>query len=427
MTTLSASYDPADNKLRLRSLYRLDEETYKRVKAAGFIWAPKQDLFVAPMWTPERADLLTELCGDIGDEDTSLVDRAEERAERFEDYSDKRESDAHAARAAVDRIADGIPMGQPILVGHHSERHARRDAERIRSGMAKAVKMWETSQYWERRAAGALAHAKYKELPAVRQRRIKGLEADRRRNVRRLQDSKSFENLWRLHPSITREQAMKIANYDRGCDFGTWGKLDHGEITPEAARDSALAAHARIIANAERWIAHIDLRLAYEIAMLGDIPKAPPKVKRELAPMANFPGEGYTHMTKAEYAKIYRDYKGMRMVRGARVRTAVVRGALVPIYLSDSKRVDPPQTGGDDVPRFRDYVPEVRSTSIPRPAPESNAFDAMKQSLRAGVQVVSAPQLFPTPYELASRMVRAARIEPEHRVLEPSEIGRAHV
>jgi hypothetical protein len=32
-----------------------------------------------------------------------------------------------------------IPMGQPILVGHHSERHHRRDLERIDSNMRKGI------------------------------------------------------------------------------------------------------------------------------------------------------------------------------------------------------------------------------------------------------------------------------------------------
>ena len=145
MNTLSATYSPDDNKLRLYSATRLDKETYERVKDAGFRWAPKQELFVAPAWTPAREDLLIELCGEIGDEDTSLVDRAEDRAERFGEYSNRRGDDAEAARAAVARIADGIPLGQPILRGHHSERHARKDAERIENGMRKAVKMWDTS------------------------------------------------------------------------------------------------------------------------------------------------------------------------------------------------------------------------------------------------------------------------------------------
>lgn len=144
----TATYSPDDNKLRLYPAYRLGAEEYARVKAAGFKWAPKQELFVAPAWGPERADLLLEMCGEIGDEDTSLIDRAEDRAERFEDYSDSRAADAAAAHSAVRRIADGIPLGQPILVGHHSEKHARKDAERIENGMRKAVKMWETSKYW---------------------------------------------------------------------------------------------------------------------------------------------------------------------------------------------------------------------------------------------------------------------------------------
>lgn len=69
----TATYSPEDNKLRLYSTTRLDRETYARVKAVGFIWAPKQDLFVAPMWTPIREDLLIELVGEIDDEDRSLV------------------------------------------------------------------------------------------------------------------------------------------------------------------------------------------------------------------------------------------------------------------------------------------------------------------------------------------------------------------
>ena len=125
MTNYTATYSPEDNKLRLYALSRLPAAVYARVTAAGFKWAPKQQLFVAPMWTPEREDLLIELCGEIGDEDTSLVERAEERADRFEEYSDKRTDDAERARAAVSEIADGIPLGQPILVGHHSAKRAR--------------------------------------------------------------------------------------------------------------------------------------------------------------------------------------------------------------------------------------------------------------------------------------------------------------
>jgi tRNA A58 N-methylase Trm61 len=53
-------------------------------------------------------------------------------------------------------------------------------------------------------------------------------------------------------------------------------------------------------------------------------------------------------------------------------------------------------------------------------ASEPTPFDAMRDTLRQGVQVVSAPQLFPTPPEIARRVVELAEIEPHHRILEPS-------
>jgi protein-L-isoaspartate O-methyltransferase len=423
MTTYIATYSPDDNKLRLYASTRLDAETFLRVKAAGFKWAPRQDLFVAPMWTPQRADLLTELAGDIDDEDTSLVDRAEERAERFEGYSESRAGDAENARATVSRIADGIPLGQPILVGHHSERHARKDAERIQNGMRRAIKLWETSQYWQRRAAGAVAHAKYKELPGVRARRIKGLEADRRRHERTVKEAQTFGKLW-AQPNMTREKALKIANVDRRLGFDVWGRLDKGTLDPQEAAANAIDANGKIIVWAERWIAHIDLRLGYEKAMLAEAGgmRLLEKPKRAALPsMANFPGEGYVSITKGEWARIPTAFKGTRIVRGARVRTAMVRGGLSAIYLSDSKRVDPPQAEGSDTPaRFKESpAPEMQTRPAP-PAAEPNAFDAMKASLRAGVKVVSAPDLFPTPPELAARMVEALGLEAGDSVLEPS-------
>ena len=76
MTTITATYSPEDNKIRLYASSRLDAETYARVKAAGFVWAPKQELFVAPKWTPAREDLAMELAGEIEAEEMTLAERA---------------------------------------------------------------------------------------------------------------------------------------------------------------------------------------------------------------------------------------------------------------------------------------------------------------------------------------------------------------
>lgn len=300
----SATYSPEDNKLRLYPLVRLDKETYLRVKNAGFKYAPKQELFVAPMWTPEREDLLIELCGEVGDEDKSLVERAQERAERFEDYSDKRNQDAEHARAAVSAIADNIPFGQPILVGHHSERRARKDAERIESGMRRAVKMWDCSQYWQQRAAGALRNAKYKELPSVRARRIKTLEADKRKRERAKAEAQRLIKFWKGEAIATNSKGEKrpieikdenraficelvgrmpscgvcVRGLDGNGYYSAWDILQPDEErhkncpskTVAELQEIALRLQAGVVARSERWITQYENRIAYERAMLAE-------------------------------------------------------------------------------------------------------------------------------------------------------------
>jgi protein-L-isoaspartate O-methyltransferase len=466
--TFTATYSPDDNKLRLYASARLDADTYARVKSAGFTWAPKQDLFVAPMWTPNRADLLMELAGDIGDEDTSLIDRAEDRADRFTDYHEHRTADAESARRTVATIADGIPFGQPILVGHHSERHARRDAERIEAGMRKAVRMWETAQYWRSRAAGAIRHAKYKELPSVRARRIKTIEADKRREERQIAKSRASLELWGKLEAPDKDgrpcddalqllRARHIANYydhgyaerDHAHQSGYIGPLSFWDAlkddpplkTPAEIRAIAERGHAAIIATCDRWIAHFDLRLEYERDMLdeqGASALLAPKTRPTQLPLCNYRAPNgidienmynrgeiihypQVEMTKAEYARISADYKGTRVVgHSHRVRTTMQRHALVCIFLTDSgtHTPPPPQTPPKRTPRVPVRSDEAETTRSPSPA--AAEIDAMRETLRAGVQVVTAPQLFPTPGDVARQVVDLADIQPGDRVLEPS-------
>jgi hypothetical protein len=66
-------------------------------------------------------------------------ERKEARAERLRGWADGRQAKSEAAHAKVDAIAGMIPFGQPILVGHHSERRARRDQDRIHNGMRAGI------------------------------------------------------------------------------------------------------------------------------------------------------------------------------------------------------------------------------------------------------------------------------------------------
>jgi len=519
--THTATYSPEDNKLRLYPAHRLSAEEYAQMKAAGFSWAPRQELFVAPMWTPNREDLLISFCGEIGDEDKSLVERAEERSERFEEYSEKRADDAKRAGNGVKAIADNIPFGQPILVGHHSEKRARKDAERIENGMRRAVKMWETSSYWSERAAGAIAAAKYKERPDVRARRIKGLESDKRKQERTKAEAEKFLKAW--EKTNSRELALQVANYDHisKCftlekyprnppasqyegSMGLWSAVDGGVITWEQAREIAMNSKPRVIAWCDRWIQHYDNRLIYERAMLAeaggtaadkydiqpggrvlvqgewctvirvnkvggvvnslttnrrfvskvgvelvrgyepptDEQQAAVKKAVSKAPICNYPGEilvknHYTgtaepqtarEITQAEWTRCHTDYKTTRDVvatdtAGAhRVRIMYGGGKYSPVFITDAKRKDPPapEVQQETVP----VIPPPERVVTPRPvyqaAPVNPELQEMKAALKAGVTVVTAPQLFPTPPEIAARMTEYLEVTPGCTVLEPS-------
>lgn len=95
-------------------------------------------------------------------------ERREARAERLRGWADKHDDKADAAFNSAKTVADGIPFGQPILVGHHSEGHARRDRDRIDNGMRRGVENTRKAEEMRDKAdniARAAAHAIYSDDP----------------------------------------------------------------------------------------------------------------------------------------------------------------------------------------------------------------------------------------------------------------------
>jgi phospholipid N-methyltransferase len=137
----------------------------------------------------------------------------------------------------------------------------------------------------------------------------------------------------------------------------------------------------------------------------------------------------FKEITKAEWDALYKDSKGTVVFpanekHGAhRVRT-IWRAFKTYVYITDQKRVDPPPPDAVQEIVLRSDLPSEREiitrTPAPLPSEDDIAFKQMKESLKAGVQVVVANQLFPTPMELAERMVIEAEIKPGDRILEPS-------
>lgn len=108
------------------------------------------------------------------------VERAEGRAERYEGYADNAASSSNARRAKADAISRRFEFGQPILVGHHSEGKARRDAARIDTNMRKSFEDADRAGHFQHRADAAAAYEEHRNDPYRTLRRLEKLRAELR-------------------------------------------------------------------------------------------------------------------------------------------------------------------------------------------------------------------------------------------------------
>ncbi|MEV7011722.1 DUF3560 domain-containing protein [Streptosporangium sp. NPDC051022] len=113
--------------------------------------------------------------------ETELYERADARADAYTGFARNaaRRSDTHreTARAAT----AGIPLGQPILLGHHSQRRHERALERSDNHTRKAIAEGDRAAHWAGRANAAAHLEEHRKNPGVTRRRIERLEEQLRR------------------------------------------------------------------------------------------------------------------------------------------------------------------------------------------------------------------------------------------------------
>jgi uncharacterized protein DUF3560 len=119
--------------------------------------------------------------------DTTYRERREARADRLEGWAEKRATRAEAGWEQANTMADAIPFGQPILVGHHSEKRDRNYRARIAGKMDRALEDQRKAESMAGRAGNIrvqVEHAVYSDDEgAVEALEVKvaGLEAERQR------------------------------------------------------------------------------------------------------------------------------------------------------------------------------------------------------------------------------------------------------
>lgn len=89
----------------------------------------------------------------------NMQERAKAKAERYNQWAASAEKKSNQYYNTSHAITENIPLGQPILVGHHSEGRHRRDLQRSWDAMSKSVEFSDKAEvheskaeYWQRRA-----------------------------------------------------------------------------------------------------------------------------------------------------------------------------------------------------------------------------------------------------------------------------------
>ena len=80
-------------------------------------------------------------------------EKQEAKRERYEDLAAKNRAEATRRHQASHAATEGIPLGQPILVGHHSEGYHRRALAKSWNNLGKAVEATEKAAYYDQKAA----------------------------------------------------------------------------------------------------------------------------------------------------------------------------------------------------------------------------------------------------------------------------------
>jgi hypothetical protein len=170
------------------------------LKREGFRWSRNLGCWYRPNSRDRdarRLDIVQEALGASGiDSELSIdntrrataevqADRLNRSAQRAHGLAEKAQRlDARATeefgRARSDEDATGIPFGQPILVGHHSERRHRATIERADRAMRRGVEASREAEGARNGAAAAAANLRRADDPAYIGNRIEEAERDLR-------------------------------------------------------------------------------------------------------------------------------------------------------------------------------------------------------------------------------------------------------
>jgi hypothetical protein len=111
------------------------------------------------------------------------AEKAKKRAERSLKWAESHEKKSETLGKQTTELMSLIPLGQPILVGHHSERKARADHERINNKFRQQFEHDNAAKYHREKAENILLFSTRVRGDAEREREMKRKEMDEKIKV----------------------------------------------------------------------------------------------------------------------------------------------------------------------------------------------------------------------------------------------------
>lgn len=131
----------------------------------------------------------------VAEREADKAAHMEQRADMLAERASKRAGESATYHDRAHQLAERFPFGQPILVGHHSEARARRDANNVHNWHGKGFELDREATRLAAAAETAATYTEHRENPYVVARRLLKLEAERRDTQRRLDGhTRNFRN-----------------------------------------------------------------------------------------------------------------------------------------------------------------------------------------------------------------------------------------
>lgn len=160
---------------------------------------------------------------DAAEREATRQTRSVERAGRLEERAAKHASEADTHSRRADKLGERFYMGQPILVGHHSEKSARSAQEKMHGAMRRSIEAKDKADHYAHASDAAARNAEGKTRTQMA-RKIEELEAEARSVARSLEKFPDSEQ-------------AKLRSEEVSGDLAYWrGELKKTGFDAEAAR-----------------------------------------------------------------------------------------------------------------------------------------------------------------------------------------------